>query len=93
MKVIITIVILISSYSTAYAQKHWEMINNGGYSVTEIQQEAEKYFENKYKGKGSGYKQYKRWEYFALKDADQNNSINWRNHADIEIFKFKKMQN
>ena len=90
MKVIITIVVLISTYPVVYAQKHWEMINNGGYTVTEIQKEAEKYFENKYKGKGSGYKQYKRWEYFALKDADQNNSIQWRNQSDIEVLKFKK---
>ena len=66
------------------------MINNGNYSVLTIQKEATKYFKNKNKGKGSGYKQYKRWEYFALKDADQDNSINWRNRADIEIHKFKK---
>ena len=78
MKVIIPLVILFSCYSITYAQKHWEMINNGSYSVIEIQKEAAEYFKNKDKGKGSGYKQYKRWEYFALKDADQNNSINWR---------------
>ena len=90
MKVIIPLVILFSCYSTNYAQKHWEMINNGSYSVVEIQKEAAEYFKNKDKGKGSGYKQYKRWEYFALKDADQNNSINWRNRADIEVYKFKK---
>lgn len=90
MKVIIPLVILFSCYSTNYAQKHWEMINNGSYSLVEIQKEAAEYFKNKDKGKGSGYKQYKRWEYFALKDADQNNSINWRNRADIEVYKFKK---
>ncbi len=66
------------------------MIDNGSYSILKIQKEAAKYFKNKNKGKGSGYKQYKRWEYFALKDADQNNSINWRNRADIEVHKFKK---
>ena len=90
MKVIIPLVILFSCYSITYAQKHWEMINNGSYSVLEIQKEAAEYFKNKEKGKGSGYKQYKRWEYFALKDADQSNSINWRNRADIEVYKFKK---
>lgn len=90
MKVIISLFFLISTFSISHAQKHWEMINNESYSVLEIQKEAEKYFKNKNKGKGSGYKQYKRWEYFAIKDADQNNSLNWKNQADIEVHKFKK---
>ena len=90
MKLIISFIFLSSICSISHAQRHWEMINNGNYSVLTIQKEATKYFKNKNKGKGSGYKQYKRWEYFALKDADQDNSINWRNRADIEIHKFKK---
>ena len=90
MKLVISFIFLICICSISNAQKHWEMIDNGSYSILKIQKEAAKYFKNKNKGKGSGYKQYKRWEYFALKDADQNNSINWRNRADIEVHKFKK---
>jgi hypothetical protein len=33
------------------------------HTVKEIQQEANTFFKTKDKGRGSGYKQYKRWEY------------------------------
>ncbi len=38
----------------------------------EVQQEAEKYFSTRAKGKGSGYKQYKRWEYLKRKEINDN---------------------
>lgn len=42
------------------------MIHAGTYSVFEIQTKAEPYFETVGTGRGTGYKQYKRWEYHAL---------------------------
>tara|TARA_R110002072_G_scaffold16233_3_gene63997 strand:- start:200369 stop:202861 length:2493 start_codon:yes stop_codon:yes gene_type:complete len=47
------------------AQQYLEMIDAGTFPVHEIVQEAEAYFEGKDKGRGSGYKQFKRWEYMA----------------------------
>lgn len=54
------------------AQEYLRMIDSGDYSVLEIQKEAEKHFENSDKGRGTGWKQYKRWEYNALRMMDEN---------------------
>lgn len=50
-----------------HAQEHLRMIDNGNYPVEEIIRSAEAYFENRDKGRGTGYKPYKRWEYNALR--------------------------
>ncbi|WP_417910102.1 VPS10 domain-containing protein [Candidatus Electronema sp. PJ] len=64
----------------AIAQDYQEMISKGTYSVYEIQKSAEKYFDQVGRGKGTGYKQYKRWEYQALQEADKNGFL--KNHHD-----------
>ncbi len=48
-----------------YSQEYFELIHNPTENTTlqEIQELAETYFTNRDKGRGSGYKQYKRWEY------------------------------
>ena len=56
----------------ALGQEFIQMIESGIYSVKEIQTSAEKHYENKDKGRGTGYKQFKRWEYNALRMADDN---------------------
>jgi photosystem II stability/assembly factor-like uncharacterized protein len=80
---------LVLSFSS-FAQKHWEMIESEMYTIEQINDEANNYFKNRYKGKGSGYKQFQRWLYFAKRDADVNGKINWRKNAFNEINKFKK---
>lgn len=50
---------------TSSSQEYLQMIDSGTYSVQEIIDNAEAYFENRDKGKGSGYVQFKRWEYMA----------------------------
>lgn len=50
-----------------FSQEYLLMIDEGIHKVEEVQQSAEAYFQDKPKGKGSGYKQYKRWEYMALR--------------------------
>ncbi|MCT8340089.1 T9SS type A sorting domain-containing protein [Flavobacteriaceae bacterium TK19130] len=52
---------------SGFSQEYLEMIDEGGHSVQEIINSAEAYFENRDKGRGSGYKQFKRWEYMALR--------------------------
>ncbi len=49
------------------SQTYLEMIDSGSFSVEEIISEANQYFADKDKGRGSGYKQFKRWEYMAKK--------------------------
>ncbi|MCR9183274.1 MAG: YCF48-related protein, partial [Flavobacteriaceae bacterium] len=47
------------------------MIDEGTHKVEDVQQSAEAYFQDKPQGRGSGYKQYKRWEYMALRMMDE----------------------
>jgi len=52
---------------TTHSQEYKEMIDAGTFSVEEIIENAEAYFEDRDKGKGSGYVQFKRWEYNAMR--------------------------
>ncbi len=54
------------------SQEYLQMIDAGTYSVEEIVANAEAYFEDKDKGRGSGYKQFKRWEYMANRLQNDN---------------------
>ncbi len=53
--------------SSGHAQEYRKMIDAGTYTVQEIIENAEAYFEHRDKGRGTGYKPYKRWEYNALR--------------------------
>ena len=61
---------------SAFSQEYIEMIDDGTYSVQEIVQSAEAYFENRDKGRGTGYKQFKRWEYMANRLMNQDGYLN-----------------
>ncbi|MCB0532108.1 MAG: PKD domain-containing protein [Saprospiraceae bacterium] len=52
------------------AQKYREMIEAGTFTLDEIRQEAEAYFQSIGTGRGTGYKPYKRWEYVAQMELD-----------------------
>ncbi len=66
------LVLLVFIFQNLYAQQYLEMIDAGIHPVDQVVQEAEAYFEGKDKGRGTGYKQFKRWEYMAnrLKNED-----------------------
>ena len=53
-----------------FSQKYLELMNQDRVNFYEVQREAEEYFQNMDHGKGSGYKQYKRWEYLKRKEVD-----------------------
>jgi photosystem II stability/assembly factor-like uncharacterized protein len=57
---------------TSFGQKYQSMINQGTYTIASIESEANKYFEINGTGRGSGYKQFKRWLYVANRDIDEN---------------------
>lgn len=59
-------------FNALSAQKYLEMIEAGTYTLSEIQKEAEAYFDIAGRERGSGYKPYKRWEYVAQMELDAN---------------------
>ena len=56
----------------AHSRRYLDLMNQEKVNFYEVQQEAEEYFSTRAKGKGSGYKQYKRWEYLKRKEIDDN---------------------
>ncbi len=56
---------LVAGVANMHSQEYLTMIEEGTYSVQEIIDNAEAYFADKDKGRGTGYKQFKRWEYTA----------------------------
>lgn len=72
MKVFLFLSALLCMCVVAYAQEYRKMMFSGKHTMQEIQAEANGYFEKVGKGKGTGYKQYKRWEYQALRRRDKD---------------------
>ncbi len=70
-----TLILLLCTVIGLHAQEYNRMIDAGTFTVKEIIIEAENYFEDSDKGKGSGYKQYKRWEYMAERLMNENGRI------------------
>ena len=58
--------------TSSQSQEYIQMIEAETFTVQEIIDNAEAYFANKDKGRGSGYTQFKRWEYNALRMQDEN---------------------
>ena len=88
---IILLLIFSSAWSQEY-QKHWDMIESGDYMLSQIQEEAERYFEGKDKGKGSGYKQWKRWEYFAMRDVTESDRLQSGGEIEEEVNRFNRQK-
>lgn len=84
---------LLLSFSIANAQQYKEMIESGKYTIQEIKKEADAYFAVKGTGQGSGYKQYKRWEYNAERTADRNGLVRSQLETYKEIERFNAQTN
>ncbi|WCO00952.1 T9SS type A sorting domain-containing protein [Psychroserpens ponticola] len=69
------LLIFLVSVSTSWSQEYRQMIAKGTYTVQEIQQSAEAYFAEVGTERGKGYKPFKRWEYQALQDMDENGML------------------
>ncbi len=59
----------------AFPQEYLQLMEKENVNFFEVQKFAEKYFANKDKGRGSGYKHFKRWEYIHQKEIDDNGFI------------------
>ncbi len=64
-RIIILITILLAGIQNNYAQEYLKMMESETYTVQEIIDNGEAYFAERDQGKGSGYVQFKRWEYNA----------------------------
>ena len=88
-QLLLVVVLFCATLQSSYAQQFFEMINAGTYSVKEIQKVAEAYFDVHGREKGSGYKQYKMWEYHALKESDEKGMLMSAAEKETKISKFK----
>lgn len=69
------LLVFLVTVSASWSQEFRQMIAKGTYTVQEIQQSAEAYFAEVGTERGKGYKPYKRWEYQALQDMDENGML------------------
>ncbi|OUS02093.1 hypothetical protein A9Q86_05430 [Flavobacteriales bacterium 33_180_T64] len=63
------------SVCTTWAQDYVQMISQGTFTVAEIQTAAQSHFDIVGTERGKGYKPYKRWEYQALRNMDENGML------------------
>ena len=75
------------------SQEYLEMMNSEKFSVHEIQNTAQEYFEIKGRGRGTGYKSFKRWEYNALRMQDENGFLKSPSYYVNELNRFNSIQN
>jgi photosystem II stability/assembly factor-like uncharacterized protein len=61
--------------TTTFAQDYKEMISEGTHTVQQIQATAEAHFDQVGTARGNGYKPYKRWEYQALRQMNENGML------------------
>ncbi len=73
MKIIYALFIALFFFSfQSHSQEYKVMIDSGNFTVQQIIDNAEAYYANRDKGRGSGYKQFKRWEYMANRLMKEN---------------------
>lgn len=76
MRVAGIIALLLLAFASVHAQTYRAIIEkNAQKSFQEIRKEVETYYAGKDKGRGSGYKQFKRWEYFNARRLDENGRL------------------
>lgn len=63
--------VILLTQDSSQAQEYANKIKEGTWTVQQIQQSADSFFKVNGTGKGSGYTQYKRWEYNALRMCDE----------------------
>ena len=69
------------------------MMLSNDYSVENVQQAAEEYFLKSDKGRGSGFKQFKRWEYNALRMQNESGFLKSSSENIRELERYQKLKN
>ena len=83
----------LASFFCVESQEYLEMLSSDQFTVQEIQDSAEAYFENRDKGRGTGYKSFKRWEYDALRMQDDNGLLKSPSFYYNELERYSSYQN
>ena len=81
------------SFFGVHSQNYLEMINSDNFTVREIQNSASEYFKNKDKGRGTGYKSFKRWEYNALRMQDEKGLLKTPSFYFDELERYNSYKN
>ncbi len=84
---------LIFGISNLYSQEYLEMIDAGTFRVSEIIENAEVYFSDKDKGRGSGYVQFKRWEYNAMRLMKEDGILTTKTQDIAELERYNSYLN
>lgn len=83
---------LLISLATQAQRSYVDIIErNSHLPFDEIVQKVEDAYKNKYKGRGSGYKQFKRWEFFHERRLDENGFV--QNVPSRELAEFLNYRN
>jgi photosystem II stability/assembly factor-like uncharacterized protein len=90
----ISVVLIFTSFFI-HAQQYLKMMDEGHHKVEDVIKEAEVYFKDKDKGRGSGYKQFKRWEYMALRMMDEDGYLKPQEYyiEELERFTSERIKN
>jgi hypothetical protein len=81
------------SFFGVHSQNYLEMINSDNFTVQEIQNSATEYFKNKDKGRGTGYKSFKRWEYNALRMQNEKGFLKTPSFYFDELERYNSYKN
>ncbi|WP_196886430.1 VPS10 domain-containing protein [Aureivirga sp. CE67] len=85
--------LFLTSSVSLFSQEYKEMIQKRTHTVEEIKNSANEYFELHGKGKGSGYKHYKRWEYMAYQEMDSDGYLKPKNFYFEELKRVNQYEN
>tara|TARA_R110000787_G_scaffold136193_6_gene248690 strand:- start:1945 stop:4428 length:2484 start_codon:yes stop_codon:yes gene_type:complete len=72
---LLMLVALFMGVTTMHSQEYLEMIEAGTYTVQEVIDNGEAYFADRDKGKGTGYTQFKRWEYMSKRTMNEDGKL------------------
>lgn len=93
MKNYISLLLVVCFASNSWSQEYKEMIIEGTHTVQEIQAKAEAHFAIVGKERGKGYKPYKRWEYDALRNMDENGMLKTPEFYYNELERYNQYRN
>ena len=79
--------------TTSQAQEYLDMIEAGTFTIDEIRTSAEAYFEVVGTGRGTGFKQFKRWEYMAERQQDDDGRLKPETYYINELRQFEAYLN
>ncbi|MFN3404702.1 MAG: VPS10 domain-containing protein [Cytophagaceae bacterium] len=89
MKKTIIFFLFFFSYGFTQAQDWYNMLQEAD-NYYEVVRRLEEYYKHRDKGQGSGYKQFKRWEYFMREKIDQHGRFINQEYYFEEVRKFKE---